>query len=361
MNVLSLNRTTMAAVTLAVVALFCFGGQRLIAGDPIDFSGGGAKNSAPNGRKVDEERLKALQKSTSPSILREGAPPDTTPSINNPRDTREERRQRLAREERKYFLLYEPGELQKKDKESRTGSLGDYSLVGRDDKAAGRNWLVDDTAGAGKPGANKAAANRKDNRSEDVESRARQADENDTDRKKSDHASFSGPSGREAQAGANGAKDADFKDLLNSTQTRGEPASSFDKADFALRDILGVTETTHSRAQETRMDSFRQMLNGTPGNSALSAPRDAARFPGLNPPADRAFDSFGKTGARDASSPPTAASSDFGNKFRPTAPENVYQRPSPFQNAGPSAFSSSDPAKQRVQPLDFETLKKRLR
>ena len=162
MNVLSLNRTTMAAVTLAVVALFCFGGQRLIAGDPIDFSGGGAKNSAPNGRKVDEERLKALQKSTSPSILREGAPPDTTPSINNPRDTREERRQRLAREERKYFLLYEPGELQKKDKESRTGSLGDYSLVGRDDKAAGRNWLVDDTAGAGKPGANKAAANRKD-------------------------------------------------------------------------------------------------------------------------------------------------------------------------------------------------------
>jgi hypothetical protein len=352
----SLNRTRLTAVTLAVVAFFCFGGQRLRAGDPIDFSGAGAKNTAPKGSKADEERLKALQKSTSPSILREGAPPDTTPSITNPRDTHDDRRQRLAREERKYFLLYEPGELQKKDRESKTGSLGDYSLGGRDDKSAGRNWLVNDTSGA-----NKAAANRKDNRSEDMENRARQADDDETDRKKGDRSGSSGQSGRESQAGAHATKDAEFKDLLNSTQARGEPSSSFDKADFALRDILGAPETSRSRAQETRMDNFRQLLNGTPANSSLGTPKDAARFPGLNPPAERAFDNFGKTGGRDALSPPAAASSDFGNKFRPPAAETPYQRPSPFLNSGPSAFGSSDPSKQRVQPLDFEALKKRLR
>ncbi|HEY2953152.1 MAG TPA: hypothetical protein VGK40_11240 [Verrucomicrobiae bacterium] len=356
MNVLILNRAKMTAVTLAVGALCCLGGPRLFAGDPIDFSGGRGKNSGPKESKMDEERLKALQSPTSPSILREGAPPDSMPSINKqPRDPREERRQRLAREERKYFLLYEPGELQKKERGGKDTGLGDYSLGGRDEKSLGRNWLSDDPTGSSKPAGSKGAANRKDDRSEDMESRARQNEDAETERKKGEHTSFTG------QSGAHSAKELEFKDVLNSNPSRGEAPSSFDKADFTLRDMLGAPETSRSRAQDTRMDSFRQMLNGSPASGSLNPPRDAARLPGAHPPSDRAFDNVSRTGGRDAFAPPSAASPDFGNKLRSAAADNTYQRPTPFQIAGPSSFSPSDASRTRVPPADFEALKKRMR
>jgi hypothetical protein len=354
MNVSILHRAKLTAVALALGASCCLVGPRLWAGDPIDFSGGRGKSSAPKESKMDEERLKGLQNSTRTSILREGAPPDSIPSITNPRDPRdprEERRQRLAREERKYFLLYEPGELQKKDSEGKDTGLGNYSLGGRDQKTVGRNWLSEETSSTSKPAASKGAANRKDDRSEDLENRNRQTEESEGERKRSDRLSLSSQS-RDLQVGNQAARESDFKDLLNSTQARGEAPSSFDKADFTLRDMLGTTETTRTRAQETRMDSFRQMLNGTTA-------KDAARLPGANPPSDRAFNNFSKPGG--AFTPPAAAGPDFGTKPRVSIPDNTYQRPSPFQNAATPAFNPSDPSKARVQPADFESLKKRMR
>ena len=364
MNVSTVNRVKKAVLILLVGAFFCLSGPRLFAGDPIDFSGGRGKTSGPRENKLDEERLKPLPNASPSSILRDAAPPDSTPSVTQPRDTRdsrEERRKRLAREERKYFLLYEPGELQKKDKEGKNTGLGDYSLGGRDEKSLGRNWLSDDPPDSGKRAGAKGATQRKDNRSEDLESRARQAEDAENERKKGDRASFSGQLGREPQAGAHTVKELDFRDLFTSGSARSESASSLDKGDFTLRDVLGAPDTVRNRAQEARLESFRQMLDGTSRGSSLNPPTDAARLPGIKPPPDRAFDTFGKTGGRDVLASPSPASSDFGNKFRSPAADNSYQRPSPFQNGTPSSFNPSEATKSRGQPADFESLKKRVR
>src|SRR5262249_23645742 len=150
------------------------GSARLFAGDPIDFSGRAGKGSSPRDSKADEERLKALQTPSRPALLPEGNAPDATPAITGPRETREGRRQRLAREERKYFLLYEPGKLQKKDREGKNTGWGDYTRGSRDEKSPGRDCLSDAASGARNPGGSRAKPQRKDNRLENLDNRARQ-------------------------------------------------------------------------------------------------------------------------------------------------------------------------------------------
>lgn len=361
MNLFVVGRVgRVATAVIAAGALCSMSTPCLFGGDPIDFSGGRSKGVTAKDNKLDE-RLQAVQPAARSPLFRE-APSDSEPSP-TPRDTREsreERRQRLAREEHKYFLLYEPGELQKKDGEGKNFGLGDLEIGGRDRRSLSRDWLTSDSATESRKGpGGKEAANGKEDRPENAEARSRQNEDAEVERSRGVNAAAQAT--REGQTPAHMSKELDFKDLLGSSTARSESSTFRDKTDYSLRDVVSPSDTRRDRAQQARMDNFRQMLNGNSRGDALASSANGIRSPAVNAPGERSLDGLGKPGGRDAFGAAAASSPNLGDKLRTPASANAYQRPSMFPNAGPTVFGPSDPAKARPQPADFESLKKRVR
>src|SRR6267143_1871561 len=94
------------------------------AGDPIQVSGDKSKPGPVDARPVDADVFKSLNKSKGPAL--KGLTPLVIPGQSM--DPKEERRLKNVRDEKKNWMLLEPGELQKRDDEEQ-GKFGGRSVA----------------------------------------------------------------------------------------------------------------------------------------------------------------------------------------------------------------------------------------
>ena len=106
------------------------------AGDPIQVSGDKSKPGPVDARPVDADIFKSLNKSKGPVL--KGLNQLVVPS--QAVDPQEERRLKNARDEKKNWMLLEPGELQKRDDEEQS-KFGGRSVPPREPVTADRGLL----------------------------------------------------------------------------------------------------------------------------------------------------------------------------------------------------------------------------
>lgn len=250
---------------VATLALALFLGVAR-GGDPIQFSNDKAKPAPANNRPVEADLFKSWSKPASPSAapgLNSLTPLVITPS--RTLDPKEERRLRNAREERKNWMLLEPGELQKRDDEEEAKFGGRaFSLdSGNDDSG---NYLFQGSA----------ERNSKADKAKSTPERQAPAESND-EPKKDNRTSMKIFAPREGeQQGAHTASELNLKGLIDTTHVN--PAD-FNKNEPSLFQFFKDNALPPpDRDAEARRESFRDFINGPRPNGAPSGISDPINF-----------------------------------------------------------------------------------
>jgi hypothetical protein len=234
--------------------------SRAVAGDPIQFSGDKAK-PAPGGvetRPVDNDVFKGWNKSKgSVSAPLNPLTPFITPGRSM--DSKQERRLKNVREERKNWMLLEPGELQKREEQEEDEFGGRGLAIDDFDDQETSNYLFHNVTQDNKP------------RNAPVRNHAREADD-ETPKKDTRSLSIFGPRETE-KAGAHTASELNLKGLIDTSQ--GGPHLNKNEASL-FQFLKDNSPAVSDRDQQSRRDSFRNFINGGPPSgpapSGLSDP-----------------------------------------------------------------------------------------
>lgn len=249
------------AGVVATLGLLLFVGAAS-AGDPIQFSGDKARPAPANEKPaIDSDLFKSWNRpatTRSPSSVN-----PLTPFITSGRslDPKEERRLRNAREERKNWMLLEPGELQKRDDEEEMKFGGrEFSFdLGDEDEG---DYLFH---GLAEPNSDKA--------------RARPAPADIDDAPKNDNrGSLKIIGGRENEGGAHTSRELNLKGLINTTQV--DP-NKFERNEPSLFQFFKDNAVQVDRDAQMRRETFREFINGPQHGPPLAAPsgvRDPINF-----------------------------------------------------------------------------------
>jgi len=228
----------------------------LSAGEAIVF--GNAKSKVePSKDKAPVESFFRMDKLTSPGSDFGTITPPILPRINS--NPRKDKRQQNAEDEKKNWLILDKGELQEKDDEKNFLGLRDDDLEDLDKSKDSRDYTFRENGPSKSPGQSRTPgtqsrrsgpgrkdANQAPNPRENIE-------EDDVKRASRSSAIVFG-----ARDGA--AKGMDLKSLL------GTP----DRSDFSTRDFGSGGDLPSTRDQQSRMDTFKQMLNGSSGPGSVS-------------------------------------------------------------------------------------------
>lgn len=242
---------------VATLGLLLFLGSAR-AGDPIKFSDDKAKAAPANERPVDSDIFKSWNKSSG----RSGSPLNSLTPFITPGQSldKEDRRLRNAREERKNWMLLEPGELQKRDDEEELKFGGrDFSLDSGDDD--GGNYLF---YGLTEPSTDK------------VKDTPRRAPVDFEDAPKKDNStSLKIFGGRGDEPGAHTARELNLKGLIDTRQV--DPVN-FHKTEPSLYQFFKDNAVQTDRDAQARRDSFREFINGPQPNAPSPGLADSINF-----------------------------------------------------------------------------------
>lgn len=253
------------------------------AGDPIQVSGDKGKQT-PGGdtRPVDPNAFKSWNKSKGPALN------GLTPYIaGQSSDPKEDRRLKNARDEKKNWMLLEPGELQKRDDEEQA-KFGGRSVALDSDDDSSRNYLFHNVA----------------QQKSDKPRNATPADSDDEPRKDGRAVSVLGQREQDKQ-GAHTVSDLNLKGLIDPSQIN---AAKFNNEASLFQFLKESSPPGADRDQQARRESFREFINGPQPNAPSGGIGDPINFrtdltqermnptmptrPGFDLPASKPADSF---------------------------------------------------------------------
>jgi hypothetical protein len=228
------------------------------AGDPIQFSNGKAKPAPNETRPGDKDVFKSLNKSkAAPASPLNSITPFITQG--RPTDSKEERRLKNIREEKKNWMLLEPGELQQRE-EDEERQFGGRSVAIDDNDTERGNYLF---YGVGQQ------------KSEKPQNAPRPDDSEDQAKKDTRSMSIFGPRQAE-QPGAHTANELNLKGLIDPTQVN---ANRINNNDTLLFQFLKDNSTPAAdRDQQARRDNYRDFINGPQPNSPAPGLSDPINF-----------------------------------------------------------------------------------
>lgn len=316
--------------TPCFTALFFCSRALLSAGDPIIITKEKSKNESklepPTESRFGLDLFKPWERMPS------GSPFDVTPPSSTerttPYDRKREKKLQNAEDERKNWLLLEPGELQKKDDEEYSFGVRDYNLDGIDKENTSRNYLFYGLAESRNSGQGRSpgrSQSRVPGQAQSRNTRPEQPREDaDADSKRTesrDSLKLFGNS--ESQSGAHTASELNLKSLFDPSQSGGALSGKMDQSEPSLQSLFNPGGASiRTPAQQARMDEFKQILNASPSGSSLSSPLAPAGFPNdLNrqqsdPGLARPLDIYGKSPGN-----PTTTLPNFGGApNRPISP-----------------------------------------
>ena len=222
---------------VAIPALSAF---LAFAGDPIQFSGEKGKQGPQQEKKVDNDLFKSWNKDSAPNPLSGYTP--YMPAIRT--DPKDEKRLRKEREEKRNWLLLNPGDLTGNDDEGFGGH--DYSLDALEKDSGSGDYtlypLLHSKSGQG--------------RGSDSKQRQAQQAANVTANEK-----FDVRANRETEMiGAHTSRDLDLKGLLDTKQTGGPQGN---RTEITLFDFL--RDNSAPRLQRSpQLDEFKKFINSSP-------------------------------------------------------------------------------------------------
>jgi hypothetical protein len=248
----------MRMLASAVSALALVLASPIFAGDPIQVSGDKNKQAPADARPVDPEVFKSWNKTKGPALK------GLSPYIFGPGqvDPKEERRLKNARDEKKNWMLLEPGELQQRDDDEQSKFGGRSIALDRTDDDNSRNILF------------YSVTQQKSDKIRNPPPNAAPADSED-DPKKDTRPTLSVLGPREAEKpGAHTVNELNLKGLVDPSQVS---ATKFNQNDASVFQFLkDNTPAGADRDQQARRESFREFINGpqqpAPSASGLSDP-----------------------------------------------------------------------------------------
>lgn len=226
---------------LALSVGLCF------AGDPIQFSGEKGKQGPQQEKKVDNDLFKSWSKEATPSPL-SGFTPYLPTTRTDPKDLK---RLKKEREEKRNWLLLNPGDLTGDDDEGFGGSEYSLDKIEKDSNTSGDYTFYPLLHGKSGRGAGK-------------NGNQRQADATAANGGNDQKLDFTGGKKDTEIIGAHTSRELDLKNLLNTKQT-GQGQGS--KNELTLFDFLKDNSAPKlSRDQVIRRDQFQTFLNSTPSD-----------------------------------------------------------------------------------------------
>lgn len=332
------SKRLLAGAVLALVLLLF--GHASRAGEPIQFSNDKTKPVPSDPQQpVDTDMFKTWKTKRAPSSPLNVLTPFVIPG--HAIDGKEERRLKNAQDERKNWMLLEPGELQKRE-EQEEGEFGGKGVAIDKDDSQDRNYLF---------------YNITQQRSERAARPQNARTDTDDQQKKDKPMSIFGS--REGEKpGAHTASELNLKNLIdpaqvNSTKINNNEASLFQ----FLKDNAAPPP---DRDQQARRDNFRDFLNGQP-NAAPGGASDPINFrtdltqERLNPVAPNrpAFDMSAPSKAPDGFStrPPLAVG--FAPPGRATALPDIINAQPRQPMPGP-ALPSPYTMQETKRPVTFQ-------
>ena len=246
--------TPTLAGALAALALF-FSLPVARSGEPIQFSNDKAKQTPGNPQQPDADLFK-----TSKAKRPASAPLNNTltPFINygGSLDPKDERRLKNIRDEKKNWMLLEPGELQKREEEEES-------------EFGGKSIAIDDLED--NPDGNYLFYNSSSQKSQKAPRPQNAPVEDDQPKKDNRSLSVFGP--REAEKpGAHTSSELNLKNLIDTSQI---DATKFNTKEASLFQFLKDNSApAPDRDQQARRDSFRDFINGpqAPSQQGISDP-----------------------------------------------------------------------------------------
>src|SRR5687767_6719970 len=288
-----------AGVVATLAAVLFLGTAR--AGDPIQFSGDKAKPAAANNRPVDADLFKSWNKAGTPAASSINT---LTPFITPGRttmDPKDEKRLRNARDEKRNWMLLEPGELDKEDAEEE--KYGKAFSRDKGDQDAG-NYLF---RGLGEAKSDRGRPQRP-------------ATDADNETKKGNRSSLKILGTREGEQGAHTASELNLKGLIDTSQ--GNPANGNKNEATLFQFFKENALPPPNRDEQARRENFRDFINEP------QSPK-AAGGAGLGDPINFRTDLTQE-------------------RMNPVPPPRVFELPAPAKV--PDAFSAKPPAMGGLNP-----------
>lgn len=226
------------------------------AGEPIQFSNDKAK-PAPGGPQppLDADLFKGSKSKRPPSARLNSLTPFITPGA--PTDSKDERRLKNIREEKKNWMLLEPGELQKRDEEEESKFGGKGVAIDNPDEVKDGNYLFYNVT------------------AQKTDKPVRQQNapvEDDQPRKDNRSLNVFAPHDVE-KPGVHTANELNLKNLIDPAQINSVKLS--DNEGTLFKFLKENSAPPPDRDQQARRDNFRDFINGpqaTPAPSGISDP-----------------------------------------------------------------------------------------
>ncbi len=277
--------TIRQAARLLALAAFCSSAVSLRAGDAIVFSNEKGKTTPGKEYKSGGGLFDSWQKAPPISPFNDLIP-SMLPPIRN-LDPKTARRLRNAEDEKRNWMILDPGELQDKDDQNNLFGVHDENLDGLDEKHTGRDYTFyglaePKSAGRSSRSGSQSRTPGRPNSEQQANQRAVEAGKLELERR--DAAT---KRERTPPLGAHTAGELNLRSLFEPTKSEAM-AGSAEKSDFSLRDLLSNnSQPARSQEQERNMQKFKDFLN-------TSSPADSG--PGLQPnlPAQSFNSSFPK-------------------------------------------------------------------
>jgi hypothetical protein len=242
------------AAVAAAALLFSLSAAK--AGDPIQFSPDKSKPAPTETRPVETDVFKSWNKGKAPASRLNSLTPFITPG--RPLDSKEEKRLQNARDERKNWMLLEPGELQERDEQEENEFAGNGLKLDDMEEEADGNYLFYNVT---QQKSDNAQGNSPRNTARETEEQP----------KKDGRSSLSVFGPRETEKhGAHTASELNLKGLIDPSQLS---ADKFNKNEASLFQFFkDNAPPANDRDQQARRDTFRNFINGPqPGGPPAGA------------------------------------------------------------------------------------------
>lgn len=298
------TRLPAGALFALALLLFAFIGR---AGEPIQFSNDKAKSApADPQQQVDADLFKGSKFKRPPGARLNVLTPFITPGGTDPKD---ERRMKNIREEKKNWMLLEPGELQKRDEDDENKFGGKGVAIDNGEEVKDGNYLFYNVTG----------------QKSDRPVRQQNAPaEDDQPRKDNRSLNVLAPHDVE-KLGAHTANELNLKNLIDPAQINATKVNDTEASLFKF--LRENSAPLPDRDQQARRDSFRDFINGPQATPAPSGIADPINFrtdltqERLNPtvPTRSGFEMTAPTRAPDS----MPGKPTFGSGFTPGRPAGL--------------------------------------
>jgi len=229
-------------------------------GDPIQFSNDKAKPAPNQAQPVDADVFKSGNKSKAPSSPLNSITPFITSGRGAALDPKEERRLKAIRDEKKNWMLLEPGQLQQREEEEE-GQFGgrNVAMDNMNDDDSGKYLFYNVTQ----------------QKSEKPQTAPRHEETEDQAKKDTRSMNLFGPRQGE-QPGAHTASELNLKGLIDPSQV--SPTRLNDNQAALFQFLKDNSAPPPDRDQQARRDNYRDFINGPQPNAAPAGISDPINF-----------------------------------------------------------------------------------